>query len=608
MTTAEQTRPRPPLQAEPAAGWIEAQSREPGAGESRPAYRSLFRRFVGLTLICSLVPLILIIWLGYVFYADSAGAKAKAAFSARVDNHRQIIELFLKERLARLRLLAETQKLDQLVDPARFKSLLDRLNKDGRSFTDLGVIDDLGRHLVYIGPYDLMDKNYSEAHWFKQVMSQGLYISDMFMGFRQEPHFIIAVTGLENGRKWILRATIDTEVFRSLVENVHIGQTGQVYLLNREGVFQTSPRFSGRIMGKALDQVGEVFPGIQVRVDPAREGDRAERRPRQLVGLAWLKEPKWMLVIRQDTAEAFREVNDALTAVLIALAVSALTILAATVLITRHMIRLVEKRDEEKRKLDEQLLQAGKLAAIGELSAGVAHEINNPLAIILTERQILADMLGLEGMDGERIKEQLSESLDQIHLQVQRCKRITQNLLRFARRTTSVVERVELNSFLKELVELMEREARTGGVKFITRLDPDLPAIVSDLSQLQQIFLNLITNAIDAHDGRPYGAVTITTLDDPVQEGVIICVADTGSGIAEEHLAKIFDPFFTTKPVGKGTGLGLSICYSLIRKLGGWVRVSSVVDAGTEFTIFMPYQPAGESYLRGEAAGRGGGS
>jgi two-component system NtrC family sensor kinase len=181
-----------------------------------------------------------------------------------------------------------------------------------------------------------------------------------------------------------------------------------------------------------------------------------------------------------------------------------------------------------------------------------------------------------------------------VDIQIQRCKRITQNLLRFSRRTESLIETVDLNAFLREVVDLMDREARSSGIKFFTELDPALPPLLSDPSQLQQVFLNLITNAIDAHAGKPYGSVRLTTRADDERRQAKVHVADTGSGISPAHLSRIFDPFFTTKGVGKGTGLGLSIVYSIVKRLGGTISVQSEPGTGTEFTIALPYTPPKE--------------
>jgi two-component system, NtrC family, sensor kinase len=134
----------------------------------------------------------------------------------------------------------------------------------------------------------------------------------------------------------------------------------------------------------------------------------------------------------------------------------------------------------------------------------------------------------------------------------------------------------------------MEKRAKSSGISFHLELDAQLPPLLSDPSQLQQVFVNLIANAIDAHDGKPYGTIQITTRQDPKHSGIELLIGDTGSGIPPEAIERIFDPFFTTKPVGKGTGLGLSISYSIIKNLGGEIRVQSSVGKGTEFTVFLP--------------------
>jgi two-component system NtrC family sensor kinase len=554
-------------------------------------YNRLHRKFILITLVCSLVPLLLVGWAINIHYTRFAKARLTSSFENQVEYHRKIIELFLKERSSKLQLIAQTHSEEYLGQMANLAHVFEVMNQEAGSITDLGVINEHGKHLAYVGPYDLMDKDYSEAPWFKKVMERGLFISDMFTGFRKVPHFIIAITRQEGGKRWILRATVDTEVFRSLVENVRIGKTGEVYLLNDEGYYQTSPRISGKIMEKSPLPLEAYHAGIRVRTIEAGGNASNERPRKEIMATAWLKEPRWMLVVKQDYSEAFDEVNHANYATLIFLHLSALTILIVSVLVTRHLIGVIRKRDEEADQLNQQLLEAGKMASLGELSAGVAHEINNPLAIVLTERQILLDQAELTpGLD-DNFKKELVNSLAQIDVQVNRCKRITHNLLRFSRRTKSVIETVDLNGFLSEVVELMDREARSGGIKFMTSFDQNLKPVLSDPSQLQQVFLNLITNAIDAHDGKPCGTIHIKTEADDVNERVKVTVADTGAGIPKENLNKIFDPFFTTKPVGKGTGLGLAICYNIIQRLGGAISVKSEVGQGTEFTIVLPSMP-----------------
>ncbi|MBW1799255.1 MAG: cache domain-containing protein, partial [Deltaproteobacteria bacterium] len=155
-----------------------------------------------------------------------------------------------------------------------------------------------------------------------------------------------------------LRATIDTDVFRSLVENVEVGQTGEVYLINQEGIFQTTPRFSGNIMEKAPIPVGAIHEGIEVDIWDSDAQTRGVRYPRQIVATTWLKEPRWKLVVKQDHSEAFGAVNHANDATLVFLHLCALTILIVSLLITRHLVKVIRNRDIESAKLNEQLLQA----------------------------------------------------------------------------------------------------------------------------------------------------------------------------------------------------------------------------------------------------------
>jgi two-component system NtrC family sensor kinase len=566
-------------------------------------YAKLYRKFIGITLVCSLVPLLLVGWAINIHYTRFAKTRMTDSFQTEVEYHKKIIELFLRERSARLQLIAQTHSKDYLKEMGNLAHVFEVMNQEYGSISDLGLISEEGGHLAYVGPYDLMDKNYSQTFWFKNVMERGIFISDMFMGFRKVPHFVIAVARQEKGEKWILRATVDTEVFRSLVENVRIGKTGEVYLLNEEGIYQTSPRFTGKIMERSAMPLDPYHDGIKIQViEPNEKNPKAKK---EIIATAWFRDPRWRLVVKQEYSEAYDEVNYANYATLVFLHLSALTILIVSILTTRHLVRVIKNRDMEADQLGRQLMEAGKMASLGELSAGVAHEINNPLAIILTERQILLDLVGQTTNLDEEFKKELTESLNQMDVQINRCKRITHNLLRFSRRTRSVIEKIDLNSFLEEVVDLMEREARSSGIKFQTDLDENLKPVLTDPSQLQQVFLNLITNAIDAHDGKPYGTIRVATRADDEHRKVFIHFADTGSGIPKEILNKIFDPFFTTKAVGKGTGLGLSICYSIMQRLGGSISVKSQVGQGTEFILSVPYHPPGEVQKGAAAQERG---
>jgi len=559
-------------------------------------YSTIYRKLVFLTLICSLMPLFLVGWGIYAYYSGFSNIRIMDYFKNQVEHHRDIIELFLRERTSDLQLVILTHSPEFLQNQNNLRKIFSVMNQGNPFFADLGLIDDKGNHLAYIGPYDLMAKNYSQTFWFKEVMNKGIFISDMFTGFRNAPHFIIAVTRVEGNRKWILRASVDTEYFRSLVENVKIGTTGEVYLSNQEGILQTSPRFSGTIMGQAILPVEFFKEESSIGIYEADNKDPNRRFPRQLVGYTWIKNPHWKLVVKQDYDEAFREANQANRAALIFLHFSLLIIIVISVISTRYMIKIIRNRDRETDFLNKQLVQTRKLASLGELSAWVAHEINNPLAIILTESQVMRDTIEDISSLSKDDKTELLASLSQTESQVHRCSLITQNLLKFSRRNKSQREMVNLNAFLEDVIRLMDGKAKGMGIQFALDLQKDIPSFPSDPSLLQQVFINLINNATDAHEGKPYGIISIGTRVDNLRHGVEITVGDTGSGISTENMDKIFDPFFTTKAVGKGTGLGLSITYSTVKALGGDITVRSTIGEGTQFNIFLPFSPADNAH------------
>jgi two-component system, NtrC family, sensor kinase len=253
----------------------------------------------------------------------------------------------------------------------------------------------------------------------------------------------------------------------------------------------------------------------------------------------------------------------------------------------RELLGKVRKANEQKSFLDEQLIQSQKLAAIGELSSGIAHEINNPLAIISQESEWANHLLQSDELRDHKQVNDLKDSLREITRQVERCKEITHRLLNFARKMETLMQRVDVNRLIEDMTKLVERETKQHNINIVRHFQKDLPPVVSDSPLLRQVMLNLLNNA--AYAIQKDGAITLTTrLADQGQ--VEIIVADTGSGISKENLSKIFNPFFTTKPPGKGTGLGLSICHRIIDKLGGHISVTSELGHGTIFTIRLPLE------------------
>jgi two-component system, NtrC family, sensor kinase len=250
----------------------------------------------------------------------------------------------------------------------------------------------------------------------------------------------------------------------------------------------------------------------------------------------------------------------------------------------RSLLRQISIVREEKCSLDEQLIQTQKLAAIGELSAGIAHEINNPLAIIAQEIE-WARYQSDEKDHDEASAAELKDSLNEIAVQVERCREITHKLLDFARKKDPLIQGVDINRLIEDMARLVEREATQKNISIIRQYSGDLPPVHTDPPLIRQVILNLLNNATYAIGQN--GTIEIKTrlLGGSLVE---LAVSDTGCGIAKENLSKVFDPFFTTKPPGKGTGLGLSICHGIIVRLGGRIAVESELGKGTSFFVRIP--------------------
>ena len=233
----------------------------------------------------------------------------------------------------------------------------------------------------------------------------------------------------------------------------------------------------------------------------------------------------------------------------------------------------------ELKRLEEQLIQAEKLAAMGQMLAGVAHELNNPLTAILGVSELLRDRPSVD--------ESTKRQLEMTHRQARRAARIVQNLLEFSRPASPQKKPLDLNSVIDRTLQLHEHSLRRNNIEVDFRPYPGLPAIVGDANQLIQIFLNLVSNAEQAiREVRPSGRIQIRLGQAGMR--VFVTVQDDGMGIKPEALPKLFDPFFTTKRPGGGTGLGLSICMSIVREHGGNIEAETLPVGGAAFTVFLP--------------------
>lgn len=555
-------------------------------------YRALTRNIISVIMIASISPMVIVSIFILDNFRTAYRQKVYDQLELTVKNHRKSIDLFLKEKLANIRLLSNQFNYEQFSHKPFLEQKLAHLQQSyDRVFVDLGMISERGIQVSYAGPHALTNADYSEADWFKKAMATPYFTSDVFYGLRGAPHFIVSVRCFANGHYWLLRATIDFGSFNSIVENFRIGRTGFAFIINKSGEFQTKPIAATdspanilRLFGPQSTQSSGRSSSVVSRMDPTGK---------QIIHASiHLKDHEWILVLQQDQKDAFAELYKTQKIAMLIILTGSLVIISTSLLLSRGLIKRIAQADraknladKEKEMMSQQVIETGKLASIGELAAGIAHEINNPVAIMVEEAGWIEDLLEEEEFrDGENLEE-FHRALCQIHTQGRRCKDITHKLLSFARKTDSRVQEVQINELLDEVVSLSAQRAKYSNIAIRTHFQKNLPVLHASETELQQVLLNIMNNALDATE-KSGGEISISSqLKD---EKVVLTLADNGPGIAEANLSRIFDPFFTTKPVGKGTGLGLSICYGIINKMGGRIDVQSQINQGTRFIIQLP--------------------
>ncbi|MBA3012494.1 MAG: GHKL domain-containing protein [Desulfobacula sp.] len=560
---------------------------EESSTERKVFYQILTRKIMVLILVVSFFPMVLTTGILFYRFHLTYTDKIQAHISELVQKHTQNIDTFLLEKLGNIQYLARLYDSTPLTPHGFLQKHMELLKEEyGDVFTDLGLVDEKGIQFAYEGPFKLENANYSTAEWFVKAKGKPFFISDVFVGLRGHPHFIVAVKIKADGSDYILRSTINFGAFNSLVESIQIGKTGVAFIINSKGQLQT--KTSG---AQELSIPSPVVDPDEYANDGtlfAQEQDSSGKK--YLSVTAMFKNIDWIMVFRQDISDAFHDLWKTQLLTLGVFALGCGAILSVAVTLPRNIVRLISSADKKSEVMNKQVVESGKLATIGELAAGIAHEINNPVAIMVEEAGWIEDLLEEEDLKGAANLDEFKRALTQINTQGKRCKEITHKLLSFARKTDSTVNDVQINDAIREIVSLTAQMARYNNVIIEENLNEGIPYIRISPSELQQVILNLLNNAIDAME-KSGGIIKIETKISQLEKNhLVISIEDNGPGIPKDNLNRIFDPFFTTKAVGKGTGLGLSICYGIIQKMGGKIDVHSEVGLGTKFRIWIPFQ------------------
>jgi two-component system NtrC family sensor kinase len=549
---------------------------------SRKRYRRFRITLLLMFITLSITPMGVTSVVTYYQYLHLLESKSHNSLMLNIASTKKKVEASIDELLSTMAFIMLDNSHEEMSDQIFLDRLFVRAQSLYKDFVDIGILDSDGIQRTYAGPYNLSGKDYSDDPSFREAVTNNVYISGVYMGYKQEPHFIIAIkknTPVQ-GESWVLRATVDADSLKTYIDTAtRAEETDDVFLVDHEGHLQLSSRYFGSIMEEYT--MPEIELGSQISL--VEKENRVSKR--MVEAMAYIEGTPWILVMAQELpifTKTFKRFRLQLIFDFVLFSTIVLLVIFRTVNFIGNLVREADQRREDIMAKAE---HSNKLASIGRLAAGVAHEINNPLATIGQKAGLMQDIFEMTG--DFKYKEKLEEQISGIRSSVDRATIITQRLLGFARRMDITAENVEVNNLVTETIGFLELEAEHWQIKIGRHLQKGLPTIQSDRGKLQQIMLNIINNALDVLEDKERGQIDISTfLTD--EETLKITIDDNGPGMTSEVLKNIFEPFFTTKETGKGTGLGLSITYGLVRELGGEIFVDSELGEGTSFTIELP--------------------
>jgi len=507
--------------------------------------RELFWTTVGRLALLYFVPLALLAVFFHVQYGFLLRDSQRAHLQVVAEHQATTFDLFLRERLVNLDNIIDDPRFPEGAgDPARLRAFLDELRHTSEAFVDLGVVDAEGRLAAYVGPVDFPEPiTYHDEPWFQALVAgnRRWIITEIYLGFRGSPHFTIAVRRGQGGAQRILRSTLSPERLTEYLTSLEGASEVHAAVVTGAGALQIA---TARVASR---------PGAAEVAPPPADPPRGfvTGAPDGLdYAYAWLRETPWALIVTSADGAAAGGLAGVPGRVSLA-TLAAFLVMGGLILVRgRQVARRQLAAEQTQAELSGQLVQAEKLASVGELAAGIAHEINNPLAIIAEEAGLLKDSLDPAFARAGDPPVDVEPHLDVIHDAVFRCRDITRKLLTFVRRTEVQAAPQDVHAILDDVATVMlGNELAISNVEVVRDYDTGLGPIVADRNQLVQVFVNLVKNAIDA---MPKGG-TLTLATGRRNGRAVIAVTDTGCGMTRDQMQRVFMPFYTTKDPGKGT-------------------------------------------------------
>ena len=549
---------------------------------------SYFQKFrlllISVFMLIALVPLV-----SFGFYGISQGKqmikeKAASYLINQAKTNAESVKQFMMERANDIHLISS------ILDTAKpdFSDHINQIvNDPHRPYIYFFVMTQSGR-LIFSTGKEPIDSIILEMAAYPALSWQGTEISNIFSitkGNEQLPVLMISKplsSDTVTGDAHFFYCLVDFRAISVLLKENNMEDTGEVYLVDRQGWFLSASRFGARILETRI-AMEKYLPEDDLTARQA-----IDYREKSVLQATQNVDPfDWIVMADQDMGEILNRIKALEKKAYLYALVTGGLVLVLAFLISTAIANMVKGKYQREKEMEFQVIQKEKLASMGLLTSGLAHELNTPLANALLYTQIALEEMEEPHFDKESISQHLMTVIDE----VKQGSSVIKNLLYFSRHTQSDLQTVNCNDLLTKLMEITIPHCDAKNIHVEMTLEPDIPDVQADPSTLQSIVTNLVANAIEAMpDG---GILALSTRFIPVLKLVKIEVTDSGVGISGEDMSNIFNPFYSTKKPGEGTGLGLFISYEMARKLGGDLKVvSSTRDeagrTGTCFTLELP--------------------
>lgn len=527
-----------------------------------PYYRKVWKKVILILLAAAFLPLVVIGGGMYVYMARTIQHKTMETLQTEAISHKTRIDSFLSERAMDLKLIAENHRLDNLTAPGSLEQVLFSLQQQLPCFQDLGIIGPTGDHLVYSGPFDLAAKNYGDSAWFKAVMAKGVYISDVFTGMRDEPHFIMAVRRDQENQTWILRATVMAGLFDNIVIQGAGNRKGDAFLVNSKGAFQTTPRNGNKPMTQSLISNPAPFQGVQVLENGTT-----------ITLTTWLDTVPWLSVVSMDKQDIFKDSRTLGKVMIFVVLLGGFIMVLAILLTTDSLVAMLEDKKKNTRRLDTRLTRTSFLASAMEMSRGVFGDLNDILSNIHVTARLMKDQADPANLN------EIEQMAGQVSSEAIRGRALIDRFARFVESGDPVILDVDIHIVLNQILEFLEAPLTEKNILVTTNFQGGLPCVRSEGAALRQVFLTLLLNSASA--AGPNSELSLAT---SLQGNIVtISISDDGPGLGRADLEHVFDPQHLTR---RGDwGFGLAICRSILKKIGGKIAVKNGEEQGVVFKV-----------------------